>query len=80
MASTSDSTSHWAAITPSDTVNFRTDASNCNFLYIGVTGNISVQCDGVAILFSNVPVGYHPIRCSRVNNTGTTASAMNVAY
>lgn len=80
MASTSDSTSHWSVLTPSDTANFKTDGSNCNFIYVGVTGNITAICDGVAVLFSNLPVGYHPIRCSRVNAIGTTATNMNVAF
>lgn len=80
MASTSDSTSHWSVLTPSDTVNFRTDGSNCNYIYVGVTGDVTAVCDGVAVLFKNLAVGYHPIRCSRVNVTATTATNMLVAF
>ena len=63
---------HFAApVTPSDAVNFDQPARS---LYIGTSGNVSlVTMNGQTVIFSNVPVGILPMRCSRVNNSGTTA-------
>lgn len=77
MASTSDSTRFWSVITPSDTVNLAN--GECNYIYVGVTGNITAICNGVAVLFSNLAVGYHPIKCTRINATGTTVTTMLAA-
>lgn len=52
----------------------------CAYLYVGVAGNITAICNGAVQLFSNVPVGWHPIRCTRVNATGTTATNVVAAY
>lgn len=58
-------------IAPSDSTAF--SATSC--LYVGTTGNITVtMLSGRKQLFSNVPVGWHPIRCTQVLATGTTAS------
>lgn len=75
---TSNSTSFWTVATPSDTVNFAN--GECNYLYVGVTGNITAVCNGNSILFSNLPVGYHPIKCTRINATATTATNIVIAY
>lgn len=77
MANTGDPTRFWSTVTPSDTTNLA--AGECNYLYVGGTGNITAICNGVAILFSNLAVGYHPIKCTRVNNTGTTATLILAA-
>lgn len=78
MASTSDSTRFWAVITPSDTVNIVDGETN--YIYVGVTGNVTCICNGVAVLFSNLAVGYHPIKTTRINATGTTATTMLAAH
>lgn len=78
MANTSDPTRFWAPITPSDTVNI-TDGET-NYIYVGVTGNVTCVCNGVVVLFSNLAVGYHPIKTTRVNATGTTATTMLAAH
>lgn len=74
MASTSDSTAFWQVIVPSDTVDLPNGPSN--YIYVGVTGNVTAVCNGATILFSNLAVGYHPIRTTRVKATGTTATNM----
>tara|TARA_R100000935_G_C2815352_1_gene157037 strand:+ start:919 stop:1428 length:510 start_codon:yes stop_codon:yes gene_type:complete len=55
------------------------DANNGCVLYIGTTGNVTV--DTVAgstatkkVLFSSVPVGFFPIQVTKVYEEGTTAS------
>lgn len=64
-----------AAVTPHDSTNF---SSMTRALYVGVTGNVTVVMkSGAVVLFSAVPVGtILPVRCSRVNATGTTASGI----
>lgn len=79
MASTSDSTAFWSTITPSDATNFKIDGSPCNYIYVGGTGDVTAICNGVAVLFKNLAVGYHPIRAARINATGTTATLMLAA-
>lgn len=76
------------AVTPSDSVAivsgwvvYSKDASNdtnaTRGLYIGTTGDVSVQMyrTGTAVVFKTVPAGVIlPISVIRVNSTGTTAS------
>lgn len=69
---------HWENVTPSDATNFPN--GECAFLYVGGTGNITAICDGAVHLFSNLAVGYHPIRCTRINATATTATLIKAAY
>lgn len=77
MASTSDSTRFWSAIAPSDTVNLPN--GECNYIYVGGTGDVVAICNGVAITFKNLAVGYHPIKATRINNAATTATLMLAA-
>lgn len=66
-------------ITPSDTVDFT--KGPCRAIYVGVTGDITlVTLAGNAVLHSNVSAGPFPIRASRVNATGTTATNMVAWY
>ena len=62
-----------AAITPSDTVNLGGRA-----IYVGGAGNVTVVTEGGnTTLFTAPPVGsIIPIRFTRVNSTGTTATAL----
>lgn len=61
-----------APVTPSDVTEF---AQPMRSLYIGTTGNVAVlTTNGQSVIFANVPVGILPIRCRRVNSTGTTAT------
>lgn len=74
-------------VTPSDTkdvTNATGDAaaSYAKSLYIGTTGNVAIVAAndnsasgaGTAVTFSNVPVGWFPVRVRRVMSTNTTAS------
>lgn len=69
-----DSTRNFTPITPSNSVNF--PQGETNFIYVGGAGNITAICNGVPVLFTALPIGFHPIRCTRINVTGTTATAM----
>lgn len=64
-------TKFWLAANLSDTVNEPQGESN--YLYVGVTGTIACICNGNVITFQNLAVGYHPIKTTRINVTGTTA-------
>jgi hypothetical protein len=67
----SDPAHHAVAVVPSDMVDFPAAST---FIYVGVSGNIKVTMLGGEILtFANVPVGWHPIRVTRVW-TSTTAT------
>lgn len=62
-------------VVPSDTVNL---VEPSRALYIGVTGDVSVEMAGVgsAIVFIAVPVGVLQIEVTRVNSTNTDATDM----
>ncbi len=63
-----------AAVTPSDTVDL---AVHTRGLYIGGAGDLSVEMakTGTAVIHTGVPQGsVLPLRVSRVNATGTTAT------
>ena len=62
-------------IVKSDTVNL---AQTARAIYVGVSGDISVEMVGVgsAIIFKAVPVGLLHIAFTRVNSTGTSATDM----
>lgn len=85
--STSDPARLAVAVTPSDTEDFTNAAgmdahSYSTALYIGTTGDVTVVTAGdstnggagTAVTFSSVPVGWFPVQCRRVMNTGTTAA------
>ena len=62
---------HAVAVVPSDTIDLPAAST---FIYVGVSGNVKVTMLGGEILtFANVPVGWHPIRVTRVW-TSTTAT------
>lgn len=66
------------AITPSNSVNL---SGTTRGIYVGVTGDVTAVINGNAILFKAVPVGLIlPIRATRVNSTGTTATNMVALY
>lgn len=71
MSNVGDPGVYGEAVTPSDTVN---TSAPFRSLYVGGTGNISVQMRNGAVVFNNVPVGIHPIQGTRVNLTGTSAT------
>lgn len=85
MASTSDSTRFWSAVTPNDSVAVSGQGTpslpngEYNYIYVGTTGDITAICNGVSILFKNLPVGYHPIKATAIKATGTTASTILAA-
>ena len=71
MSNLSDPVAHAAAITPSDIQNLLVTSTA---LYVGSAGDITVtMLSGMKVLFTAVPVGWHPIRVTRVWATGTTA-------
>ena len=63
---------HWAAVTPSDTVDLPVVA---RALWIGVSGDISViSANGETAIFKSVPVGYWLGFVARVTAANTTAT------
>lgn len=70
VASSIDS---FASVTPHDS-----NANEYDAIYVGTTGNIAVQLEGMSssVVVTNVPVGYHPWRTSLILSTGTTASGI----
>lgn len=63
------------AITPSNTVNF--PDGECQAIYVGATGDISVQVGGNTQVIAGIPAGsIWPVRATRVNATGTSASSL----
>lgn len=70
-------TRYWTDIVPTDGAGAL--ILETNYLYVGVTGNITCLCNGISQLFSNLAVGYHPIRTTRVLATGTTATLIKAA-
>lgn len=79
LATTPNSFEYAAAITPSDTVSL---TGVTRAVYVGGTGNITaVMSNGDVVLFTAVPVGtVLPIRCTRINTTATTATALVAMY
>lgn len=59
------------AVTTSDTL-----ANAFSALYIGVTGDVTIVPAGqtTVVLFKGVPVGILPVSCSKVMQSGTTAT------
>jgi hypothetical protein len=67
----SDPAYHAVAVVPSDTTDLLAASTS---IYVGGSGNLKVTMLGGEILtFNNVPVGWHPIRATRVW-TSTTAT------
>ena len=68
------------AVTPHDATNL---AEPSRALYIGVTGDVSVEMTdtGTAVVFTAVPAGtVLPIRVTRVNATATDATNIVSIY
>ena len=69
-----DPASSAVAVTPSDTVDL---ASVSRALWIGAGGNVEViMKDGQDVTFVGVPIGWMPLRVSRVKAAGTTAGSI----
>lgn len=68
-------------VTPSDTVDFP-QRKLTKAIYVGTAGNVAaVRPDGTAVVFTGVPSGaILPIRCRRINATGTTASTIDALF
>lgn len=72
----SDPAHHAVTVTPSDT-NDLPAASTA--IFVGGAGNLKVTMLGGEILtFNNVPVGWHPIRATRVWTSTTATSVVAV--
>jgi len=74
---------YFEAVTPSDTVDFtKRDGAYPRALFVGVAGTITVvRPDGTAVLFTGPTAGsILPIKCRRVNSTGTTATSINALW
>ena len=79
MAGMEDGYSRAVAVTPSDAVSFA--EGTCHAIYVGGAGNITAVVNGIAVLFTATPVGMVlKVRASRVNATGTTATALVALY
>lgn len=76
----SNATEFWTPITPSDVTPIDATRGKCNYIYVGGAGNITAVVNGVAVLFTAVPIGIWPISATRINATGTTATAMVAAF
>ncbi len=76
MTSKSDPAKRAVVVVESDTVNFA--QGECRGLWVGVSGQVTVVIDGVAVAFVGVQ-GLLPVSCTRVNDTGTDASLSIVA-
>lgn len=79
--SLSDPAENFAAVTPHDTTNFNATTPKAGLtraLYVGGAGNVAaVREDGTAVTFVGVTAGtVLPVRCIRVNSTGTTATGL----
>lgn len=69
---TSDPASNGAAVTPHDDNEL---SQVTRALYVGTTGDVAVTMKGGGnVTYPNVPVGWMPIRVTKVLSTGTTAS------
>lgn len=49
-------------------------------IYVGVSGNISMEVESGTVILLNVPVGIFPMSPTRINNTSTTATDMFALY
>ena len=67
--SASDTAHHAVAVVPSDTGDL---SAASTFLFVGGSGSLKML-GGEILTFANVPVGWHPIRVTRVW-TSTTAT------
>jgi len=71
--------SNAVAVTPHDSTNL----THTSTIYVGTTGDVSVQMSGTgtAIVFVGVPAGsFLPILVTRVNSTATDASDIVALY
>lgn len=74
MSSFSDPSRDYVAITPSDSTNIRTNMLTRG-IYVGTSGAlVAVRDGGETVSFVGVAGTVIPIRCVRVNSTGTAAS------
>ncbi len=67
------------AVTPSDATTF----AEASIIYVGVTGDVTVEPvgSGTNITFTGVPAGsILPVRVSMVYSTGTTATNITRMY
>jgi hypothetical protein len=72
----SDPAHHAVAVAPSNTDDLPAASTS---IYVGVSGNLKVTMLGGEILtFSNVPVGWHPIRVTRVWASTTATNIIAV--
>jgi len=74
MGTLTDPSANGYAVTPSDSANILGN-TRTRGIYVGTGGNMSVQMDNGTVVFTAVVGGsLLPIRVTRVNSTGTTAS------
>jgi hypothetical protein len=66
------------AITPHASINI-TNVTRA--IWVGVAGDVTaVMKDGQVLLFTGLSVGWHPLRVSRINAIGTTATNMTAVW
>lgn len=70
---------NFQAVTPNDSTDL--PGGQSLGLYVGTSGSLVVLDNyGHTVTFANAPVGYHPLRATRVLSTGTTASNIVALY
>lgn len=65
-------------VTPSNTVDL--PLGKCDAIYVGATGDVNAVVSGAAVVFKAMPVGLHPIACTRIASTSTTATDIVALY
>lgn len=76
MSSYTDPSRYAVAITPSDSADI-SGGQLTRGIYVGGAGNIVAIVGGNAVTFTGAIAGtVLPIRCTRVNSTNTTATAL----
>lgn len=80
MSSYIDPARQAIAITPSDTTNI-SGGNIMRGIYVGGAGNISIEvANGTVVLYGAVAGSVLPVRTTRVNATGTTATNLVGLY
>jgi hypothetical protein len=67
-----------AVVTPSDSTDL---AVMTRAIHVGTAGDVKVNMmKGMTVVLTNLSVGWHPIRVSRIYSTGTTATQITAFW
>lgn len=67
-----------AAVTPADGADL--PEGRCEWIYVGVSGDIVATVGGTDLTFKAAPVGPLWVRATRIKATGTTATNLIAMY